>query len=380
MRVARVFAAALASTVASAVAADGLLVDTEHPRILLGRGRLPFLRRERDREGPRWTQFAALAGGQASLPEPGFAAALYYRVAGDREAGRRAVDWALGPARDLRQLAMVFDWCQDLLDESQSRSLAAKLQTGIEQSARDASVESARDRLLAGIALAGHLPAVSASAVEGVVKGWWEDRIVPALASGRDVLPAGGQYALFELLHAARDNLNLDLRESAPAYFEPLPIRHLMSYYPAPWAGAENEYRIPASLGAGAPDLARAALARAAALSMVAFDQNSPGCQVLQGWLMRDRFQLRSPLGAPYEFLWANPYQPGLSPQHIPLVYHDARYGHFFARSSWDESASWLGVVDGQARLVEDRRVIVPGPPWARGAGLGAGFLWPGRF
>ena len=32
---------------------------------------------------------------------------------------------------------------------------------------------------------------------------------------------------------------------------------------------------------------------------------------------------LRGALGAPYEFLWANPYQPGLSFEHVPLVFHD---------------------------------------------------------
>ena len=34
---------------------------------------------------------------------------------------------------------------------------------------------------------------------------------------------------------------------------------------------------------------------------------------MLQGWLMHDSFMLKSTFGAPYEFLWANPYQPGLS-------------------------------------------------------------------
>ena len=44
---------------------------------------------------------------------------------------------------------------------------------------------------------------------------------------------------------------------------------------------------------------------------MVAYDVNAPQTQVLQGWLMHDRFILRGPFGAPYEFLWANPTSPG---------------------------------------------------------------------
>ena len=35
---------------------------------------------------------------------------------------------------------------------------------------------------------------------------------------------------------------------------------------------------------------------------MVSFDTNSQEMQFLQGWLMHDRFLLRSTLGIPYEF------------------------------------------------------------------------------
>src|ERR1700691_5977265 len=90
-------------------------VYTEHPRLILTPQRLRLLKRERERESQRWRQFDALVKGSASLPEPGFSLALYYAVAGDNAAGRRAVDWALGPAQDLRQLALVYDWCQPVL-------------------------------------------------------------------------------------------------------------------------------------------------------------------------------------------------------------------------------------------------------------------------
>jgi len=69
---------------------------------------------------------------------------------------------------------------------------------------------------------------------------------------------------------------------------------------------------------ASEPDLRRAALSRAAELSMVAYDSNAAGSQILQGWLMNDNFLLRGTFGAPYEFFWANPYQPGLSYYHAP--------------------------------------------------------------
>ena len=44
---------------------------------------------------------------------------------------------------------------------------------------------------------------------------------------------------------------------------------------------------------------------------------------------MNDHFLLRGTFGAPYEFLWANPYQPGLSYFQAPLVVHDSLFGRF---------------------------------------------------
>ena len=91
------------------------------------------------------------------------------------------------------------------------------------------------------------------------------------------------------MLHAVRDNLNIDLRESAPEYFKALPIYDLVSYYPATFPAPEGEYRIPASKGGGEPDVRRAIMSRAAELAMVPFDTNAPSSQILQGWLMHER-------------------------------------------------------------------------------------------
>src|SRR5271166_5021639 len=102
-------------------------VYTEHPRLILTAQRLRLLKRERERESQRWRQFELLVKGGASLPEPGFALALYYAVADDAAAGKRAVDWALGTGDDLRQLALVYDWCQPVLSPQQSAALAAKI-------------------------------------------------------------------------------------------------------------------------------------------------------------------------------------------------------------------------------------------------------------
>jgi len=159
--------------------------------------------------------------------------------------------------------------------------------------------------------------------------------------------------------------LNVDLRESVPAFFKEFPIYHLMSHYPAPFPAAENEYRIGAS-PSGEPDLQAAVLSRAAELSMVALDSNSPETQVLQGWLMNDRFLMRGLMGITYELLWANPYQPGLSYYHVPLVFYEERLGQLFIRSSWEDDATWVGLFAGQLQMFRAGAVTALNPALVR--------------
>ena len=92
---------------------------------------------------------------------------------------------------------------------------------------------------------------------------------------------------------------------------------------------------------------------------MVAYDNNGLDNQFLQGWLIQDRFLMMTPFGAPYEFLWANPYQPGLSYYQLPLVFHDPHSGALFVRSAWDEDADWFGLYGGEAELFHDGHVTV---------------------
>ncbi|HMD51050.1 MAG TPA: hypothetical protein VKG79_18180, partial [Bryobacteraceae bacterium] len=111
--------------------------------------------------------------------------------------------------------------------------------------------------------------------------------------------------------------------------------------------------------------------------------------QFLQGWLIQDRFMMQGTFGAPYEFLWANPYQPGLSYFQLPVLYHDAHTGALFVRSNWEDDAVWFGLYQGEAQLFEDGKITVLKAP-ARGAaakpvavGEAANILWgaaPIRF
>jgi hypothetical protein len=351
---------------AAAGSGEPVAVFTDHPRLFLRPARLRLLRREKERGSPRWMQLEAYVSADAPMPESAFAQALYYQISGDTAPGRKAVAWALGPGQDLRQLALVFDWCQGLLKETEAHDLAARLSRRIAETENEKSVAAIRARVLAAVALYDHVPDVPARELQKVVRSWWEGEMVPALSNGRVSLSRTDIYPLWEIFHAIRDSANLDLRESSPRYFKNFPIEELMSYYPATFPAEDNDFHIGASQKIGQPDLELATFSRAAELAMVAFDTNAEENQYVQGWLMHDRFSLRSSLGAPYEFLWANPYQPGLSFSLLPLVYHNPDSGTVFVRSDWEESADWFGYFDGVAQLFREGRVqsrALSGPP-----------------
>ena len=341
---------------------EPVTVSSDHPRLFLRPARLRLLKRERERASARWQQFDAFLAGNAPLPEPGWALALYYQISGNAAAGRQAVAWALGPGADLRQLALVFDWCQDLLSEQQRRDLAARLQKGMAADAANDSIAAVRSRVLAAVALFDHVPEAPQRELEGVVRNWWNGKMAPAIKKGSSVVARDDAYPLFELLHAIRDSTTLDLRECCPRFFKDFPIEHLVSHYPAVYEAPENEYRIGPPLKPDQPDLRLAALSRAAELAMVAYDVNAAESQVLQGWLMHDQFMLRGTFGAPYEFLWANPYQPGLSYYLAPLVYHNPDSGRLFIRSSWEDDARWFAYFDGGAQMFADGHLTVVNP------------------
>ena len=124
----------------------------------------------------------------------------------------------------------------------------------------------------------------------------------------------------------------------------------------------ENDFYIGASPPTGEPDLRAAALSRAAELAMVAYDPNAADTQLLQGWLMHDKYLLRGAFGIPYEFLWANPYQPGLSYDHAPEVWHNSDFGHLFIRSDWEDAADWFGYFDGAMQSFRNGQVIALDP------------------
>ncbi|MGD0619136.1 MAG: hypothetical protein ABSB67_15925 [Bryobacteraceae bacterium] len=333
-------------------------VYTEAPRLFLRPQRLRLLRRERERQSIRWMQLDSLVSGGAPMSEPGFSAALFFAVSGDKAAARKAADWAVRDGKDMRQLALVLDWCRDVLSEDERKVIAGRLAAGLATNGAG-DVASVRDRVLAAIAIADYDQPTTERTLQAVIENWWRERTAPGLRSGDIGFSQADLYPLLEIIHTLRDSLSIDLRDDAPRYFASLPLWYLASFYPAPYEAAANEFRVPSWAGAGEPDLRGAALARSAGMAMVASDPNSNETQYAQGFLMQDRFIMRDTFGAPYEFLWANPYQPGLAYSLLPLVFYDAQRGALFVRSSWDEDARWFGIVGREFQLFDDGRVHV---------------------
>jgi hypothetical protein len=334
---------------------DSFRVYSESPRLFLRPQRLRLLRRERERRSLRWDQFETLWAGHAEFPEPGWTAALRYQIAQEREAGERALSWAAGSASDIRQIAIVADWCGPLATDAQRRAIFAKLHA-VANAPSPRNLDAARDKALAAIALSEQDQDTAERALTDVFEKFWTGTFLPAVRNARLRVTNAEACALYELLHAYRDNLSFDLRETFPEWFKPYPIFHVMAHYPPPFPGSENEYRIPAekNIAQTGPDLKKASLSRAAELALVAFDANAPETQLVQGFVMNDRFLMRGTFGIAYEMLWANPYQPGLSYYHIPPAQHDEIGGQLFVRSSWDDDAAWVGFFDGQLQLFKE--------------------------
>jgi hypothetical protein len=347
---------------------DTFKVYTESPRLLLRPQRLRLLRRERERRSLRWDQFETLWTANAPFPEPGWVQALRFQIADDREAGTRALAWALGPADvarpdDVRQMAIIADWCEPLIAGDDKRQLMARLEGAVNDPRPVKTLADARTKIFAAVVVAE-----GQKALERVFDDFWNRSFIAPLRGATATVSNADAYAMLEILHVVRDNLNFDLRDTFPAWFRQYPLLHLLAHYPAPWPDAENEFRIPAdeTIETTGPYVRKAALSRAAELAMVAYDANAPSSQLLQGWLTNDKFLMRGAFGIPYEFLWANPYQPGLSYYHVPLAQHDEIGGQLFVRSSWEDDAVWLGFFGGQLQLFRDGGVTRVDPATAK--------------
>ena len=363
-----------AGLLALSVAADGeqsYRVYTEHPRLWLEARRLRLLRRERERESVRWLQVESLlAAGRQPLPEEPLARALQFQVAGQEDAGRRAIAWAMARTRvsaapdaaELRLLAVVFDWCYSLLSDAERASLVQRIARGIEAAGSAAGMKAFAGAALAAIAVADDWLG-SEQSLRAAFENRWPASFLPALRGGPGFATLADAAAFLELCHAARDNLHLDLWRQAPAFFKQFPYYLLLQYYPPTLAIDSHPFRQPSEWASAASNpAAQGETARIAEMLTAAYDTNSVETQYLQGWIAHDLYRVRTPSGALYEFLWMNPYQPGLSYYNVPLLLHDRLAGRLLARSSWDDDGTWLGYSQGQVQIFADGRPSLVDP------------------
>jgi hypothetical protein len=238
------------------------------------------LQRDRERQTVRWLNFETRVQSVPDSAERGFELALYYAITHDQTRGREAVAWALAHRCDRRQFSLVLDWCAELLSAEERQKLAA--------------------------CASGN-----------------NDSPLPALQNGafRD---ARTLYAACEYLLTIRATQHLDPRQEDTQFFSQLPVEFFLSLKPA-----QIDH----------PDW----MTHIAALALIAVDPNLEASQYLQSWAIEDRQMIREGPGVAYEFLWADPYLPGVGYQNLDPWVYDPN-GRLFARSNWSPDACWIAI------------------------------------
>lgn len=301
-------AISLSSNVATAQESD------PSTRLLLTPRLLRRLQRDRERQTARWLNFEKRVQTVPDSPERGFELALYYTVTHDQPRGRAAVDWALNHKCEGRQVALILDWAGELISADQKRILSQGNCLFIGTGAPPPVAAALRDNLFKAIALGD----VKHDQLDSSSK-----RLLDALKESHSIDPAA-LYASIEYIMAMRAITRTDLRESDPHFFSLLPKEFLLSLQP-------DQVEHPAWM------------AHIAALALVTLDPNLENSQFLQGWAMEDRQMLREGSGVAYEFLWADPYLPGVAYQNMdPWIYDPS--GRLFARTDWEHDACWISV------------------------------------
>lgn len=288
--------------------------NDQSQRLLLTPRLLRRLQRDRERQTVRWLNFEKRVQTVPDSPERGFELALYYAVAHDQQRGREAVDWAVTHKCEGRQVALILDWAGELLSADQKGTLT-QANCGLVVTGRPPPAALfLRDHLFKAIALNdGKQNQLDSSS----------KRVLDDLKQSGSIDP-NALYATVEYFMAMRAITRTDLRESDPHFFSLLPKEFLLSLKPD-----QVDH----------PDW----MAHIAALALVTLDPNLENSQFLQGWAMEDSQMLRDGPGVAYEFLWADPYLPGVAYQNMdPWIYDPT--GRLFARTDWERDACWISI------------------------------------
>lgn len=270
----------------------GAAAAQDSAKLLLTPQRVRRLQRDRERQTARWQNFEARLESVPDSNQRGFELALYYAVTRDENRGREAVQWVLAHECDPRQLALILNWCADLISDDDRRKLNSRGCASYTNGGR--------------------------AAFESLQQGGFRD---PARL-----------YAACEYVLSVKSEHHEDPRNAAPQFFAQLPIEFLLSLRPE-----QVEH----------PDW----MTHIAALALVAVDPNLEASQFVQAWAIEDRHMIRDGPGVAYEFLWADPYLPGVGYQNLePWTYSEK--GRLFARTTWDAQSCWIAI---SARGVEEQ-------------------------
>ncbi|HWF46880.1 MAG TPA: hypothetical protein VG168_07740 [Bryobacteraceae bacterium] len=295
-------------------------VDGDQPsyKLLLTPQRLRRLQRDRERQTIRWQDFDARVQSSPDSPQRGFELALYYAVTHDGASGRAAIQWGLAHACDRRQAALILDWCRPLLTAAQRDRLAnANCGPGTSKPSANSEWQTLRDRVYLAIA--------TGQSNLGLPTGGLKDELAKFADGGfRD---PKALYALCELIDGLRINGQDDIRKQLPDFFMHLPAEFLLAMKPAQLEQPGWEAPI-------------------AALALVGIDPNLQASQFLQGWAIEGPQLVQEGPGVAYEFLWGDPYLPGISFENLDPWYY-GQNGRLFARTTWEPDACWIEIEPG---------------------------------
>jgi hypothetical protein len=302
--------AAVLLALTTAVSIKAAELPEHSPQLLLTAQRLRRLKRDRERQTARWTNFENRVNAAPESVERGFELALYYAVTGDEARGKEAVRWALAHPCERRQAALVMDWTGGLASAAELKELTTHACPGAKAGSAEAFRDAAFLKIVAGEDLS--------SLVEESRKS-----LIPKLADG-GFLDAKELYAACEYMAAVRTGARIDLREDQSVFFLHLPEQFLLAMPPAKLEKPDE-------------------IAHLAALALISLDPNLESSQFLQGWAIEDRQTIREGAGVAYELLWADPYLPGVGYQNMDRWVYDPQ-GRLFARADWQTESCYIEI------------------------------------
>jgi hypothetical protein len=284
------------------------------PRLLLTSRRLHRLKLDRQRQTDRWLNFEQRVKGTEDSPQRGFELALFYAVSGDESTGRAAVAWAIAHPLETEQRLLVADWCGAVLTAAERETLSSAAPPASDPA------DLARNLLFQAV-VRGQDPTAD-------FKSAW-DTALKSLKKDPSAWRPEQLYSLYEAIAAMQTNFHTDLRRESSDLFSQLPAIFLLSLSPEQLE--QPSWRT-----------------RMAGLIMVNVDPNLQASSFVQGWAMEDPKQQKQGPGVGYEFLWADPYLPGLGYFNMePWVYlPDSSF--LIARAGWEPQACSIKQTPGK--------------------------------